>query len=92
MPSDDSVVFRELSFRFDSASDPLLADLNILDPARVAPAVPEIVMDLPGGGPRLSQHAEGITATLVAGQVTLRDGEPTGALPGRLLRNPHARR
>ena len=69
----------------------MIADLNILDPARVAPSVPAIVEDLPGGGPRLSQRAEGISATVVAGQVTLRDGEPTGALPGRLLRNHLAR-
>ena len=52
----------------------------------------ERVEDLPGGGPRLSQRAEGIAATLVAGQVTLREGEPTGALPGRLLRNRLAQR
>lgn len=69
----------------------MIADLNVLDPARVAPSVPVVVEDLPGGGPRLSQRAEGIAATLVAGQVTLREGEPTGALPGRLLRNPLAR-
>ncbi|MGE4653038.1 MAG: amidohydrolase family protein, partial [Myxococcota bacterium] len=70
----------------------MVADLNILDPERVGPAVPVVVDDLPGGGPRLSQRAEGIAATLVAGQVTLREGEPTGALPGRLLRNPLAHR
>ena len=51
--------------------------------------------DLPAGGRRLMQRAEGYTATVVAGQVTYRDGEPTDALPGRLLRGarsaPNAR-
>jgi N-acyl-D-aspartate/D-glutamate deacylase len=43
--------------------------------------------DLPAGAPRLLQRARGYTATIVAGAVTLRDGEPTGALPGRLVRS-----
>ena len=34
----------------------------------------------------LIQRAEGYTATIVAGQITYRNGEPTDALPGRLLR------
>ena len=42
--------------------------------------------DLPAGGRRLIQKADGYVATIVAGQVTYRDGEPTGALPGRLVR------
>ena len=42
--------------------------------------------DLPTGGRRLIQRADGYTATVVAGEVTYRDGEPTDALPGRLLR------
>jgi N-acyl-D-aspartate/D-glutamate deacylase len=71
----------------------LIADLNIFDPSRVGPAVPQLVEDLPGGGQRLSQTAEGFTATVVAGVTTLRDGEPTGRRPGRLLRgalhSPH---
>ncbi|MFP8877871.1 MAG: amidohydrolase family protein, partial [Myxococcota bacterium] len=70
----------------------MIADLNVLDPKRVGPAVPVVVEDLPGGGPRLSQRAEGISATVVAGQITVREGEPTGALPGRLLRNHLAQR
>ena len=64
----------------------LCADLNVFDPATVGPAVPELVADLPGGGLRLSQRAEGFHATVVAGQTTLRDGEPTGKLPGKLVR------
>jgi N-acyl-D-aspartate/D-glutamate deacylase len=65
----------------------MLADLNVFDPATVAPAVPRVVADLPGGGNRLSQRAEGFHATVVAGEVTILDGEPTGATPGRLVRN-----
>jgi N-acyl-D-aspartate/D-glutamate deacylase len=45
-----------------------------------------VAHDLPAGGRRLVQRARGIRATLVAGQITYRDGEATGALPGRLLR------
>jgi N-acyl-D-aspartate/D-glutamate deacylase len=45
-----------------------------------------VAHDLPAGGRRLIQRADGYRATIVAGQVTYRDGEPTDALPGRLLR------
>jgi N-acyl-D-aspartate/D-glutamate deacylase len=45
-----------------------------------------MVYDLPGGARRLLQRATGYTATIVSGEVIMRDGEPTGALPGRLLR------
>jgi N-acyl-D-amino-acid deacylase len=64
----------------------LVADLNVFDPQRIAPNMPQVVHDLPAGATRLKQTATGISATIVAGQVVLRDGEPTGALPGRLLR------
>jgi N-acyl-D-aspartate/D-glutamate deacylase len=62
------------------------ADLNVIDYDRLTLKRPEVAYDLPAGGRRLIQRAEGYVATLVAGQVTYRDGEPTGALPGRLLR------
>ncbi len=64
----------------------MAADLNVFDPATVGPAVPTLVDDLPAGGRRLEQRSHGFRATLVAGQVTLMDGEATGATPGRLLR------
>ena len=51
---------------------------------------PEVAYDLPAGGRRLIQRADGYVATIVAGQVTYRGGEPTGALPGRLLRGAQA--
>jgi N-acyl-D-aspartate/D-glutamate deacylase len=70
----------------------LVADVNVFDPARIGPAMPKIVHDLPAGQPRILQKAEGIHATVVGGQIVLRDGEHTGAFPGRLLRGPLARR
>ena len=45
-----------------------------------------MVFDLPAGGRRLVQRADGYVATLVAGEVTAENGEPTGARPGRLVR------
>jgi N-acyl-D-aspartate/D-glutamate deacylase len=68
------------------------ADLNVLDPDTIAPAMPELVHDLPAGAPRLFQKSTGIDATIVGGEVTLLAGEPTGATPGRLLRGPLAAR
>jgi N-acyl-D-aspartate/D-glutamate deacylase len=63
------------------------ADLNVFDPATVGPAVPRLVHDLPAGGLRLEQRSTGFAATVVSGEVTIRDGLPTGATPGRLVRS-----
>ena len=68
----------------------LVADLNVLDPDAVAPAMPRVVHDLPAGETRIEQRSVGILATVVGGQVVVSQGEPTGALPGRLLRRPTA--
>jgi N-acyl-D-aspartate/D-glutamate deacylase len=62
------------------------ADLNVIDYDRLALHDPEIVYDLPAGGKRIIQGAEGYVATICNGEVTYADGEHTGALPGRLLR------
>ncbi len=64
----------------------LRADLNVIDYAALELLAPEVRYDLPAGGRRLMQRARGYCATVVAGQVTYRDGEPTGVLPGRLIR------
>ena len=64
----------------------LAADLVVFDPATIEPEIPRIEYDLPGGARRLVQRAKGIAATIVGGEVLLRDGVHTGALPGRLLR------
>ncbi len=62
------------------------ADLNVIDFDALNLRTPELVHDLPAGGRRLLQRAEGYTATVVAGQQTRSHGEDTGARPGRLVR------
>ena len=66
------------------------ADLNVIDHERLTLHAPQVVYDLPAGGRRLIQKADGYDATIVAGVVTYRGGEATGALPGRLLRGAQA--
>jgi len=66
------------------------ADVVIFNPETVAPKMPTLEYDLPAGARRLKQKATGILATIVNGEVVLRDGEHTGALPGQLLRGPLA--
>ena len=68
----------------------LAADLVVFDPDRVAPLMPEVVDDLPAGARRLRQNATGFAASIVNGVLVLRDGEHTGAHPGRVLRGPLA--
>ena len=62
------------------------ADLNVIDFANLKIHAPHMVQDLPAGGSRLEQTAEGYLATVVNGQVTYENGEATKALPGRLIR------
>jgi N-acyl-D-amino-acid deacylase len=69
----------------------MAADLVVFDPDTIAAEMPEVVTDLPAGAKRLVQRCRGIAATVVNGETVLRDGKPTGALPGRLLRGPRAR-
>lgn len=64
----------------------MAADIVVFDPDTVGPRMPEVVTDLPAQAKRLRQKADGMRATIVNGQVLLRDNEPTGNLPGRLLR------
>ena len=59
---------------------------RLIDFTRLRLHQPEVVHDLPAGGRRLVQRAEGYRATLVAGTPTFEDGEETGARPGRLVR------
>ncbi len=66
------------------------ADLNVIDHDNLTLYAPQVAYDLPSGGRRLIQRASGYTATIVRGQVTYRNGEPTDALPGRLLRGAQA--
>ena len=66
------------------------ADLNIIDYDRLTLHAPEIQYDLPASGRRLIQKASGYTATIVAGEIISRDGDPTGKKPGRLVRGQQA--
>jgi N-acyl-D-aspartate/D-glutamate deacylase len=63
------------------------ADVNLIDWSALAAGRPVMADDLPAGGKRLLQRARGYRATLVAGEIVMQDGEPTGALPGRLVRS-----
>jgi N-acyl-D-aspartate/D-glutamate deacylase len=65
----------------------LKADLNVIDLDRLKLPAPTVVHDLPAGGRRLNQDAEGYAATLVSGVPIRRDGQDTGARVGRLVRN-----
>jgi len=62
------------------------ADINVIDYDRLRLHSPEVVYDLPAGGRRLIQRIDGYVATLVSGKIVMRDGQPTGVLPGRLVR------
>jgi N-acyl-D-amino-acid deacylase len=62
------------------------ADVNVIDHAAMTMRRPELLRDLPAGAPRLVQRADGYVATICAGEVTFEHGEPTGALPGRVVR------
>ena len=63
------------------------ADINVLDPSKVAERHPELVHDFPGGAPRYIQKSVGYKTTIVNGAVTLVDGEHTGARAGQVLRH-----
>ena len=61
-------------------------DLNVIDLDAVELQLPEVIDDLPTGASRIVQRASGFEATICAGEVTFRNGEPTGARPGKLVR------
>jgi N-acyl-D-aspartate/D-glutamate deacylase len=65
----------------------LKADLNVIDFDRLSLHAPRTIRDLPSGGRRLTQDADGYAATIVSGQIIRRDGKPTGALPGAIIRH-----
>jgi N-acyl-D-aspartate/D-glutamate deacylase len=64
------------------------ADINVIDFDRLQIGAPYWVHDLPANGRRLMQRPRGYDVTMVSGVVTSRDGESTGALPGKLVRGP----
>ena len=67
------------------------ADINVIDMDRIGLRPPHMIYDLPAGARRLMQEAEGYVATIASGQVIYREGVPTGALPGKLVRGEQAR-
>ncbi|TWT00688.1 amidohydrolase family protein [Reyranella sp. CPCC 100927] len=66
------------------------ADLNVIDLGKLRLSPPRMEFDLPAGGKRLLQKASGYRVTVKSGVITYRDGEHTGALPGKLVRGPQA--
>ncbi len=62
------------------------ADLNVIDTDGLRLCAPEMVFDLPAGGKRFMQRAQGYRATIVSGEIAMENDAPTGALPGRLVR------
>jgi N-acyl-D-aspartate/D-glutamate deacylase len=64
----------------------MLGDLNVIDYDGLQLRAPYVARDLPAGGARLLQQADGYVATIKSGEVTYRDGVDTGARPGVLLR------
>ncbi len=66
-----------------------VADIVVFDPDTVRPLPHEVVHDFPTGAMRIKEPAEGIRMTVVNGQVLMENGKHSGALPGRVLRNPH---
>jgi N-acyl-D-aspartate/D-glutamate deacylase len=63
------------------------ADVVVVDPETVGSELAELVHDLPGDSPRLTADSIGVKQVLVNGVVVVVDGEPTGALPGTILRS-----
>jgi N-acyl-D-amino-acid deacylase len=70
----------------------MAADIVVFDPETIVAEMPEVVDDLPAGARRLVQRSRGMAATVVNGEILLRDGKPTGSLPGKLLRGPLGQR
>ena len=66
------------------------ADINVIALNDLSLQMPYVANDLPTGAPRLLQRAEGYVATMVAGQITNRNGHDTGARPGKLVRRSAA--
>jgi N-acyl-D-amino-acid deacylase len=66
----------------------LRADVNVIDLDALAILPPRMAFDLPAGGRRLVQEARGYAATIQSGRVVYEGGEPTGELPGHLIRGP----
>ncbi|MBT3623172.1 MAG: amidohydrolase family protein [Gammaproteobacteria bacterium] len=69
----------------------MIADINIIDFDELRLHRPEAVFDLPAGGRRLVQRAEGYEITIKSGEVIFNNGQHSGALPGKLVRRSNAK-
>src|SRR5579884_3229700 len=69
----------------------MVADIVVFDPDTVKPLPLEVQYDFPAGAKRIKEPAQGVYATFVAGQMLMKEGKHTGALPGRVLRNTYYR-
>ncbi|HEX3953354.1 MAG TPA: amidohydrolase family protein, partial [Stellaceae bacterium] len=67
----------------------MVADIVIFDPDTVKPLALEVLHDFPTGAKRIKEPAQGIYATFVKGEMLMKEGQHTGALPGRVLRNSY---
>ncbi len=65
-----------------------LADVNVIDMAKLKLGKPWLAFDLPAGGRRLLQRADGYVATIKSGRVTFREGAMQGPTPGGVVRGP----
>ena len=68
----------------------MIADINVIDFDGLRLHRPEAVFDLPAGGRRLVQRAEGYEITIKSGEVIFNNGQHSGALPGKLVRRSNA--
>jgi N-acyl-D-aspartate/D-glutamate deacylase len=66
------------------------ADINLIDFDNLRLHPPEMVFDLPAGGRRFVQRVDGYNYTIVSGEVIYERGEPTGAMPGKIVRGRQA--
>src|SRR6185295_13296009 len=66
------------------------ADVNVIDFDNLQLHPPEMVFDLPANGRRFIQRVDGYRYTVVSGEVSYENGEPTGAMPGKVIRGPQA--
>jgi N-acyl-D-aspartate/D-glutamate deacylase len=66
------------------------ADVNIIDFEQLRLHAPEMIFDLPANGRRFVQRVDGYRYTIVSGEVSYENGDPTGAMPGKMIRGPQA--
>jgi N-acyl-D-aspartate/D-glutamate deacylase len=78
---------RELGGRIAALTMPVHADIVVFDPERIEAGPTRISHDLPGNAKRLLADPRGVALVLVNGRETIVDGDPTGDLPGTLLRS-----